>query len=148
MWCSGNTRPCLERDDLDPEGLRPEPGGANEANDGDVLALLDGGPLLSREWETRSIALSISRRTYFRVKSRLLGGGHVTYDRATRSWSQVAHEPAPAATAGATGATSATRRTPRRTPRRRRTTPSVVPEAPTPTPPARDDSSRLINFDL
>ena len=139
----------VERDDLDPEDMRPERGGANEANDNAVLALLDAGPLASREWETRSIALGISRRTYFRVKSRLLSHHRVAYDRQTRTWSLVAPAPDPTpdtSAAGARSATDALRRVPRRARRVGHT--SNTPPTPVPTPPAFNPEDRPINFDL
>jgi hypothetical protein len=140
----------IERDDLDPEDMPPARGG-DEGNDGAVLSLLDNEPLQSREWETRSIGLGISRRTYFRIKSRLQGSQRVTYDRITRSWSRVAPEPTPAPAAGAStrSATSATSaRSATACTRRRARRPSVDPSTPSTTPPPFDPDSRFINFDL
>lgn len=82
----------VEREDLDPEDLKPAETAQPPTDEG-VLSLLKERPLTTGEWQWLAEANNISRATFYRVKAILKERGYIQFETQSKTWSLVNNSP-------------------------------------------------------
>jgi hypothetical protein len=75
----------VERQDLDPEDVAIE--NVEDEDDHGMMDILKPRPHTTAEWQVKSMALGISRATFFRIKRKLKDGGCVEFNYQSKTWS-------------------------------------------------------------